>query len=86
MAKTPGHNCDFCAAYMQGQYHLRDIETVRNEVAYVPGKLILFSDASFGLNRNYTLELMDALAPLGKKIAVETTLARLRDPDSGRGL
>jgi len=74
------YDCDFCAAYMQGEYHLRDIETVRNEVASVPGKLILFSDASFGLNRSYTLELMDALAPLEKKIAVETTLARLRDP------
>lgn len=74
------YDCDFCAAYLQGRYLLRDIESVRSEVAYAPGRVVLFSDATFGLNKPWTIALMDAIAPLGKKIAVETTLGRVRDP------
>lgn len=75
------YDCSFCAAYLQGQYRLRSVETVTSELAYAPGTLALLCDASFGLNKKYTLRLMDAVAPLGKKIGVETTLARLRDPE-----
>jgi radical SAM superfamily enzyme YgiQ (UPF0313 family) len=71
--------CSFCSAYMQGKYIVRGIQTIYNEVASVPGRIVFFSDASFGLNKRFTVELMRALAPLKKKIAVETTLARLRD-------
>jgi radical SAM superfamily enzyme YgiQ (UPF0313 family) len=73
------YDCSFCAAYMQGKYILREVETICNEVAHVPGKLVFFCDASFGLNKKFAIELMHALAPLNKKIALETTLARLRD-------
>ena len=59
---------------------LRDIETVYNELAYAPGTLALFCDASFGLNKKHTLDLMDAVAPLRKKIGVETTLGAAAGP------
>ena len=75
------YDCSFCAAYLQGSYRLRSVETVASELAYAPGTLALLCDASFGLNKKYTLRLMDAVAPLHKKIGVETTLARLRDPE-----
>lgn len=75
------YDCGFCAAYLQGSYRLRSIETVTNELAYAPGTMALLCDATFGLNKKYTLRLMEAVAPLRKKIGVETTLARLRDPE-----
>jgi radical SAM superfamily enzyme YgiQ (UPF0313 family) len=74
------YDCDFCAAYLQGRYLLRDIDSVRAEVAHAPGRVVLFSDATFGLDKRWTIALMDAIAPFGKKIAIETTLGRLRDP------
>lgn len=75
------YDCSFCAAYLQGGYRLRSVETVTRELAYAPGTLALLCDATFGLNKKYTLRLMEAVAPLRKKIGVETTLARLRDPE-----
>ncbi len=73
------YDCDFCAAYMQGTYNLRGIETIRNEVAHAPGKVVFLCDASFGLKKKFAIDVMHALAPLKKKILIETTLARLRD-------
>jgi radical SAM superfamily enzyme YgiQ (UPF0313 family) len=75
------YDCSFCSAYLQGRYLLRDVETVYNEMAHAPGRIALICDATFGLNKKFTIELMQALAPLRKKIGVETTLGRLRDPE-----
>ena len=80
------YDCNFCAAYLQGKYLLRDITSVRNEVAHAPGRVVLFSDATFGLHKRWTIALMDAIAPLRKKIAIETTLARVRDPELLRAM
>lgn len=74
------YDCSFCSAYLQGRYLLRDIDTVYNEMAHAPGRIALICDATFGLNKKFAIELMHALAPLRKKIGVETTLGRLRDP------
>jgi radical SAM superfamily enzyme YgiQ (UPF0313 family) len=73
------YDCSFCAAYMQGKYITRQIETIRSEVSHTPDRILFFCDASFGLHKKFAIELMHALAPLNKKIAVETTLARLAD-------
>jgi len=73
------YDCSFCSPYMQGDYILRDIGTIYREVAHTKGKIVFLCDATFGLNRRFTIDLMRALAPLGKSIAVETTLSRLGD-------
>jgi radical SAM superfamily enzyme YgiQ (UPF0313 family) len=73
------YDCNFCAAYLQGKYLLRPVETIRNEVARASGQMVIFCDATFGLNKRFTIELMDAIAPLRKKVAVEMTLSRLAD-------
>jgi radical SAM superfamily enzyme YgiQ (UPF0313 family) len=73
------YDCSFCAAYMPGKYLLRDIGTVYNEMVHSPGRIALLCDATFGLHKQYTIDLMRALAPLKKKIGIETTLARLKD-------
>ena len=75
------YDCDFCSAFMQGKYLLRDIETIHNEVAHSTPRVVIMCDATFGLNKRFTVELMHALAPLRKKIAVEITIGRLKDRD-----
>ena len=73
------YQCDFCSPFMKGEYVLREIDSIFNEAAQVLGKKMWLCDATFGLNKRFTTELMRALAPLKKKVAVETTLARLQD-------
>jgi radical SAM superfamily enzyme YgiQ (UPF0313 family) len=73
------YQCSFCAAFMPGKYLLRSIESVRKEVEHAPGSKVFFCDATFGLNKKFTIDLMRSLAPLKKKIAVETTLSTLED-------
>jgi radical SAM superfamily enzyme YgiQ (UPF0313 family) len=75
------YQCDFCSPFMKGEYILRDIDLICNEVALVPGKNVWLCDATFGLSKPFTTKLMMALAPLKKKLVVETTLARLQDKE-----
>ena len=75
------YNCNFCSPYMPGKYILRDIQTIYNEITNIRRKMIFICDASFGLNKRFTVELMHALAPLKKQICIESTLARLNDKD-----
>jgi radical SAM superfamily enzyme YgiQ (UPF0313 family) len=72
-------DCNFCSPYLPGNYILRDIRTITKEVARIKRKMIFLCDASFGLNKQFAVDLMSALAPLEKKIMVETPLVRLRD-------
>jgi radical SAM superfamily enzyme YgiQ (UPF0313 family) len=72
-------DCDFCSAYLPGRYLLRPLDSVCREVAYAPGNRVFLCDATFGLNKKFTIELMDAIAPLKKQILIETTLTRLAD-------
>jgi len=74
-------DCDFCSPYLPGKYILRDIQTIYKEVARIKRKMIFICDASFGLNKQFTINLMNALAPLKKKIMVEVPLIRLKDPE-----
>jgi radical SAM superfamily enzyme YgiQ (UPF0313 family) len=76
------YNCFFCSPYLQGQYLLRDIKTIYDEVAHLRGKVVFLSDATFGANKRFTLELMKALAPLEKRFMVEMPLERLQDSET----
>jgi radical SAM superfamily enzyme YgiQ (UPF0313 family) len=73
------YDCNFCSAFLQGKYLLRDVATIYNEVAHAAPPMVIMCDATFGLNKPFTIELMHALAPLRKKIAVEITIGRLKD-------
>jgi radical SAM superfamily enzyme YgiQ (UPF0313 family) len=75
------YQCEFCSPYMPGRYVLRDIATIYNEVSRVRGKTLFLSDATFGLKKEFTISLMEKLAPLEKKILIETTPGRLNDRD-----
>jgi radical SAM superfamily enzyme YgiQ (UPF0313 family) len=73
------YHCDFCNAYMPGKYILRDIQTIYKELSAMRGKVVVFCDATFGLNKQYAIDLMNAIAPLGKHLFVQTTLGILDD-------
>ena len=73
------YDCDFCSPFFKGSYILRDIDTIYNEVSRIKKKVIFICDASFGLQKKFTINLLRTLAPLEKKFLVETTLARLKD-------
>jgi radical SAM superfamily enzyme YgiQ (UPF0313 family) len=73
------YQCEFCSPYMGGEYILRDTATICKDVAQIGLKPIWLCDATFGLNKQHTLQLMKALAPLGKTIVVETSVARMQD-------
>jgi radical SAM superfamily enzyme YgiQ (UPF0313 family) len=75
------YDCSFCNPYMQGEYHLRDIDTIVGEIARFPTfRPVFLADATTGLNKQHTVELMRRVAPLGRKLLVESTLKRLQDP------
>ncbi len=75
------YDCEFCNAFMQGDYIKRDLKTLYDEFAGIKGRSVLLSDASFGLHKQHTMELMEMVAPLKKNLIVETTLARLKDEE-----
>ena len=64
---------------MGGLYQKRDPEVVYEDMAHIRRKAIVVPDASFGLDKKHLLGVMEAIAPLGKNLYIETTLARLRD-------
>jgi uncharacterized Fe-S cluster-containing radical SAM superfamily protein len=75
------YKCSFCNAFHQGSYGLRSIETIYREVESASSKVVALCDATFGLNREHSLAVFEALAPLRKDILLETTLQKLGDPE-----
>ncbi|MDH5510073.1 MAG: radical SAM protein [Nitrospinota bacterium] len=73
------YGCEFCDPLMKGKYVDRGIDVIIDDLAEMKGGVALFCDATFGLNKKYTMELMEAAAPLKKNILVETSLARVMD-------
>ena len=73
--------CNFCNAFQRGKYEVRDIATVCREIESSPLSIAVLCDATFGLNRRRTMELMEALAPLKKSLLGETTVQRLQDEE-----
>ena len=76
------YDCDFCNAYMQGKYHFREVDTIYNELAHIRSKRpVLLLDATFGLKKPWTIELMKRIAPLEMNLWAESTLQRLQDTE-----
>jgi bacteriochlorophyll C12 methyltransferase len=73
------HNCDFCSPFMGGKYGTRDIDVIYKEMENVKGETVFILDATFGLDKKHTIETMEAVAPLRKKIILETSLRRMQD-------
>jgi len=74
------YNCDFCSPFMGGKYLTRDIDVIYKEMETAKGEYIFIPDATFGLNTKHTIETMEAIAPLKKKIMIETSMIRMKEP------
>jgi radical SAM superfamily enzyme YgiQ (UPF0313 family) len=76
------YDCSFCNPFMKGQYHLRDVATIARNIATFPRfRPVFLADATTGLNKQHTIELMQAVAPFGRSLLVESTLKRLQDTE-----
>lgn len=75
------YGCEFCNPFMKGKYFLRDSEDIHRELAAVESPYAVICDATFGMNKKYTIELMKKIAPLGKLMFAQTTLHFLDDAE-----
>jgi len=59
--------CDFCAErfYLGKDYRYRPVCDVIDEIKESKGKYILFADSTFAGKKKHTMELMEALIPIG---------------------
>jgi radical SAM superfamily enzyme YgiQ (UPF0313 family) len=59
--------CEFCSErlYLGHKYRFRPIQDVVEEIKSAKSRRILFADSNFAGNMPHTMELMEALAPLG---------------------
>ena len=59
--------CDFCAErfYLGKDYRYRPVSDVIGEIKEDKGKYIFFADSTFAGKKKHTMELMEALIPLG---------------------
>jgi len=73
------YNCSYCGPLMPNCYIKRDPAVIYKNMAHMKNKAIVIPDASFGLNKNHVLEIMEAIAPLKKTLYITTTLARISD-------
>lgn len=75
------YDCDFCNPFMKGKYFPREIAVIANEVAHTSRiRPLFFADATSALDKQHTIDLMTAIAPLKRDILMECTLSRLKDP------
>lgn len=75
------YDCEYCNPFLKGEYKLRDIDTISKELEKINRKTILLCDATFGLNKKHTINLMSAISGLKKKLLIETPLATLADKE-----
>jgi len=70
------HRCTFCSVntFFSGRYHRRPIEEVKAELAGCRRKHLMVADDNLYADREYCLEALEALAPLGKNIGIQATL------------
>jgi radical SAM superfamily enzyme YgiQ (UPF0313 family) len=77
------HGCDFCAisAFSNQTHRRRPVDEVIDEIKALPGKFIIFVDDNLTADRDYCMELFQALIPLRKHWISQSTLA-IADDDA----
>ncbi|MCX8118702.1 MAG: B12-binding domain-containing radical SAM protein [Desulfobacterota bacterium] len=73
--------CEFCSVrrFFGEQYRFRPLEAVVEEIRSLPHRLVLFNDDNVLGHPSYSRELLQALVPLKKKWAGESSLAGLKE-------
>ncbi len=77
-----GHGCDFCAIPAAGVgWQTRPVGEVVEAIRATGVRRIAFNDVNIVQDRDYALELFEALAPLGKKWGGLATTDLAHDPE-----
>lgn len=73
--------CSFCSisAFHHQTQRQRPVAEVANEVRRIPGRFFIFVDDNLTADRDYALQLFDALKPLGKHWVTQSTLSVSED-------
>lgn len=77
------NKCSFCSipVIRQGRYYQRPISEVIDEMKQMKGKTTIFFDPSFTEDRDYALELMEAMIPLKRKWGGLSTIGIAKDDE-----
>lgn len=77
------HRCAFCSvsAFNQGVQRKRPVGEVVAEVAALPSRSFLFVDDNLTADREYAIELFQALTPLGKTWITQSSLQIAEDTE-----
>lgn len=77
------HRCRFCSvnAFFDGRYHWRPIDEVKAELRTLTRKHLMVADDNLYGNREYCLEALAALAPLGKYLGIQATVEMAFDKE-----
>ena len=75
--------CDFCsiASFFKSTYRARPIEDIVREVASVRSRPVFFVDDNIAVDRRRTLELLEALIPLGIRWVGQASLHAAADEE-----
>jgi len=77
-----GHRCDFCAVPAAGiGWQTRPVGDVVSSVRATGARRIAFNDVNIVQDRDYAIELFEAMAPLGKKWGGLATTDVAHDPE-----
>lgn len=76
------YNCDFCTtAALETQLQFRPVHEVIDDIRSIPNKYIAFNDVNIINDRDYALELFEALTPLKKIWGALATVHVAKDPE-----
>jgi radical SAM superfamily enzyme YgiQ (UPF0313 family) len=76
------YHCDFCTtAALETQLQFRPVEEVIDDIRTIPNKYIAFNDVNIINDRDYALELFEALTPLNKIWGGLATVHVAKDPE-----
>ncbi len=75
------HSCDFCAVpAARFGWQTRPVSEVIDEIRALKGRRFVFNDVNLVQDRDYAMELLDALVPLGRKWGGLATTRIAEDP------
>lgn len=77
------YDCSFCSTtrFMGGKFRVRPVAEVAKEIAASPAPFFIFLDDLLHANKKYIRELLEAIAPLGKRWVAQTTINTAEDPE-----
>lgn len=77
------HNCSYCCLkkIYHEEYRMRPVNEVIEDIKSIPNRHFVFWDDNFFADREYTINLLEALRPINKKWAAQVTAHSCKDKE-----